>query len=371
MLIQLVLKYFIYNHRRTFQGVITLAVGVMLFVASVGIVSGFSGQAELLSNLLPKSRELLIEPTNQLVLKNETIEEIISLSRTVDPQVVALRSNYTQAVLFGAQGQFIIFAEIIDYTELANYSGISSIAVLSNRTIVVGENLAINTGLAEGSCGQVDVGNVSLYVEIGKIIRRSGWISSQAFIPYQALGFKTFTSASQLRLVFSDPDQAQRLRLFLHNQIANITISDQSGTKLFLDASFKEILNLLWIMEILFGILAILSIGYTLTTLVKESVEEIRILRALGFSATQIFALFYGQSLLIGFLGGLLGMLIGLISAVGALSFASAVIDSPYFILSMDVGIVLMIFGLSVVISAFAGIYPAFLATCIEVREEG
>ncbi len=371
MLIQLVLKYFIYNHKRTFQGVITLAVGVMLFVASVGIVSGFSGQAQLLSNLLPKSRELLIEPSNQPALSNETLEKIISLSRTVDPEVVPLRSNYTQAILSGAQGQFMIFAEVIDYNELANYSGITSIALLGNNTIAIGENLAINTGLAEGSFGKIQIGNVTLYVEVGKIIRKSGWISSQVLIPYQALGYEFFASASQLRLVFSDPDQAQRLRLFLHNQVGNITISDQSGTKLFLDASFNEILNLLWILEILFGVLAVLSIGYTLTTLVKESVEEIRILRALGFSASQIFALFYGQSLLIGFLGGLLGMLIGLVSAVGALSFSSAVIDSPYFILSIDINIASMIFALSVIISALAGLYPAFLAISIEIREEG
>ncbi len=369
MLIQLVLKYFIYNHKRTFQGVITLAVGVMLFVASVGIVSGFSGQAQLLSNLLPKSRELLIEPVNQPALSNETIEKIISLSRTVDPDVMPMRSNYTPAKLSGSQGQFEIFAEIIDYAELANYSGITSIALLENNTIVIGENLAVNTGLFEGSFGQIQIENISISVEVGKVIRRSGWISTQVLIPFQAMGYEHFRSATQLRLVFSDPDQAQRLRLFLHNQVGNITISDQSGTKLFLDASFSEILNLLWILEILFGILAVLSIGYTLTTLVKESVEEIKILRALGFSSSQIFALFYGQSLLIGLLGGLLGMLIGLVSAVGALSFSSAVIDSPYFILTIDLRIVSMIFALSVIISALAGIYPAMLATSIEVRE--
>jgi putative ABC transport system permease protein len=105
------------------------------------------------------------------------------------------------------------------------------------------------------------------------------------------------------------------------------------------------------------GIFTIMTIG------VRERTSEIGLLRALGAGRNQILGIFLAEAVVLSFLGGLAGLLIGAGGAwlLGALVSKLPVSFSPLFIVLSA--------GLSVVIGLVAGILPALHAAELDPVE--
>ncbi len=124
-------------------------------------------------------------------------------------------------------------------------------------------------------------------------------------------------------------------------------------------AGFRVFVFSIGIVSLIVGAVGIVT---TLFTSVMERIKEIGTLKALGFSSTNILLVFLSESLLIGVIGGTLGILGGigagsvLLAAVRLGPGAPAI--SPVFT-PQDM---ISVWVLSVVLSAVAGLYPAWRA---------
>ena len=124
-------------------------------------------------------------------------------------------------------------------------------------------------------------------------------------------------------------------------------------------AGFRVFVFSIGIVSLLVGAVGIVT---TLFTSVMERIKEIGTLKAIGFSSTNILLVFLSESLLIGVIGGTLGIFGGigagsvLLAAVRLGPGAPAI--SPVFTPQDMVSV----WALSAVLSAAAGLYPAWRA---------
>ena len=108
----------------------------------------------------------------------------------------------------------------------------------------------------------------------------------------------------------------------------------------------------------------------TMSMAVRERRTEIAVLKTLGFPNSLILTLILSESLVIGALGGVIGILIGrtLIHALPSMPFiGDAVRGFPNLGLSPAVGTAGM--GMALFIGLAAGIVPAFLASRTRISE--
>jgi len=115
---------------------------------------------------------------------------------------------------------------------------------------------------------------------------------------------------------------------------------------------------------LLIVLVAAFNIVSTLTMVVTDKTREIGILRAMGMPAQSIRRIFFTQGVVIGFVGTMIGLLLGLVASATIDRYKLISLDpSVYFIdhlpVSTDVGDVLLIVLASLLIAALATLYPA------------
>jgi putative ABC transport system permease protein len=115
-------------------------------------------------------------------------------------------------------------------------------------------------------------------------------------------------------------------------------------------------------------IAAAFGIINTMMTAVYERRREIGIMRAIGGKSSAIFKIFVLESGLYGLLGGIVGVAIGLSASIFAGEFISQIgandlLKGATPQASVDISLIVMAIGFSLVISIGAGLYPAWKAS--------
>ena len=139
----------------------------------------------------------------------------------------------------------------------------------------------------------------------------------------------------------------------------------------------NKIFSVLQILLALFGIvaLAVSAIGMfnTMTIALLERMREIGIMRAIGATRREILSLFLMESIIIGFLGGLTGVILGYLAAylanAGFNFLAGALGGQPTEIFYTPLWFVVFIISFSTLIGVITGIYPSFRASRINPLE--
>ena len=111
-----------------------------------------------------------------------------------------------------------------------------------------------------------------------------------------------------------------------------------------------------------------MGIVTTLYTSVMERTREIGLLKALGFRNEVIMLIFLSESALIGVLGGILGILGGIAGAQVLAQFSLRVQERSSNRSSYS-QILATVFGLSLLLSVMAGLYPAWRAARLDPIE--
>ncbi|MFA6183759.1 MAG: FtsX-like permease family protein [Parcubacteria group bacterium] len=139
----------------------------------------------------------------------------------------------------------------------------------------------------------------------------------------------------------------------------------------------RKIFNIIQIVLISFGMLALVvsAIGMfnTMTISLLERTQEIAIMKSLGASARDIWSMFLTESILIGFLGGTMGILIGF-SGTETANFLLNLIAKNFGGISVDIfyiplWFVLFIIIFSTVVGLITGFYPAKRAAALDTLE--
>lgn len=117
--------------------------------------------------------------------------------------------------------------------------------------------------------------------------------------------------------------------------------------------------------------LAVASLGMfnTLTVSLLERTREVGLMKAMGMSSDEVRRLFLTESMMMGFTGGVVGIMIGFLAgksisvilSIMGLVKRVGIIDIAY----LPIGFVGLIFLLSLIVGIFTGVYPAKRATKI------
>ncbi len=177
---------------------------------------------------------------------------------------------------------------------------------------------------------------------------------------------------SSVTFRLKDPSRFDGLKQRLETD-PRLTVEAKRETKYYLDqseamAKFLRILGLT--LTIIFSLGAVIGAMITMYAAVANRVTEIGTLRALGFKRRSILGAFVMESLFLGFLGGILGvvsasfMQLITISTMNWQSFAELA-----FSFTLTPGIIVKSLGFSLGMGLVGGILPAFRAARMEIVE--
>ncbi|WP_185903686.1 ABC transporter permease [Hathewaya massiliensis] len=137
---------------------------------------------------------------------------------------------------------------------------------------------------------------------------------------------------------------------------------------------FAIIEGLLLIGAIIVIFVAAIGVINTMTMSIYERTRSIGIMKALGASKKNILGLFVTESAALGFLGGLIGIILSLINSKILLVFLNAYIKKQGVtetvnIFSTPIWLILSCIGFSMLISIIAGLIPSFRASKLDPIE--
>ncbi|NPE28872.1 ABC transporter permease [Methanococcoides sp. SA1] len=126
-----------------------------------------------------------------------------------------------------------------------------------------------------------------------------------------------------------------------------------------ISTALTAILTVIALIALLVGSIGITNI---MLVTVTERTKEIGILKSLGFTYRDILTLFIVEAAIIGFLGGLFGVILGVIASY----FVNQYIDVPFV---FPISLIFLGFGIALFVGVAAGVYPANKAAKMDPGE--
>ena len=344
--LQLALRYL--RPKRTFVSVITVisiigvTLGVAVLIIVISVMAGFD--AELRNRILGFNSHLQISTYDGSDLKNhEHLAAVISSNanvRAVAPYI--LQQAFVQKqVEFGEPSYAAQYVRGMDTELEGNISVLPRSVVegefnLRGTRIVVGQAFARNMGLRVGDhLALLAPRDLSDYkrardddeadaplpedYEIAGIFDLGYYEYNAAFIGMSLVSAQILygkgDAVDGLYVMINDPYKADQARVELSRLIGgNVMITtwleQNSGL---LDALIVE-KNVMFYLLFFIMIVAAFGIVSAQITFVVQKTREIGMLKALGASRLQIMTVFLGQSMMVGVIGVLSGLVLGLLA---------------------------------------------------------
>lgn len=187
------------------------------------------------------------------------------------------------------------------------------------------------------------------------------------YVPFMDLRSLGVTNFSQVKVVVQNQSELAKTRQQIEAMgYVTRSVADTVAQINSLFATARTILMLLGMVALS---VAALGMFNTLTVSLLERTREVGLMKAMGMKSSEVQELFLTESMIMGFFGGILGILIGYLAGklVGlALSFFAIVkgvgfVDISY----IPLPFVLVVVFLSLLVGIVTGIYPAKRATKI------
>lgn len=191
------------------------------------------------------------------------------------------------------------------------------------------------------------------------------------YVPLSDLKYLGVSAYSQAKVVVENKERLQEVRQKIESlgyQTSSVADTVTQITKLF--GTLRIVLALLG--GVALGV-ASLGMFNTLTVSLLERTHEVGLMKAMGMSSVEVKRLFLTESMLMGFVGGILGILLGFIagklvslvlSIFGVLN-GVGFIDISY----IPAVFVTLVFILSVIVGLVTGLYPSKRATRISALD--
>jgi len=181
------------------------------------------------------------------------------------------------------------------------------------------------------------------------------------YVPFIDLRTLGITNYSQLKIVTNDEGSLQNVR-DLTESMGFITVSVVDTIEQ-IDNLFASIRLVLAALGLIALVVAALGMFNTLTVSLLERTREVGLLKAIGMKSAEVRRLFITESLIMGFFGGIGGIIIGFLAGkvvsimISGLSFSTHAqwIDVTYIPPSFSA----LVFGLSLLVGIVTGLYPA------------
>ncbi len=184
------------------------------------------------------------------------------------------------------------------------------------------------------------------------------------FLDLRSLGVNTF---SQLKVIVDNQDNLAQIRKQI--EVSGYNTHSVVDTVSQINNLFSTARLILAMLGIVALAVAALGMFNTLTVSLMERTREVGLMKAMGMKSSEIMSLFLAESLLMGSLGGIFGILAGfilgkildIILSTFTIYKGVGTINISY----IPISFILTIIGLSLFVGIFTGIFPAKRATKI------
>lgn len=191
------------------------------------------------------------------------------------------------------------------------------------------------------------------------------------YVPFMDLRSLGITNYSQAKVVTATPENLSTVRRQIE-AMGYITrsVADTVAQINSLFATARTLLALLGMVA-----LAVASLGMfnTLTVSLLERTREVGLMKAMGMKSSEVQELFLTESMIMGFCGGILGIIVGFLAgkAIGIILSIFAIFKGVGFIdiSTIPLSFSILVILLSLIVGITTGIYPAKRATKISALD--
>jgi len=398
--LQIALKHLSSKKRQTIIATLGVTFGIAIFIFQGGLMTGF--QKTFIDQTINTSANIRIynEPkTNRksiiskvpeynnhwIVVRNQKPKEESPKIKNVrgiikylekNPEIEGISPNLSTQVIFKSGvtqisgrilGVNIIQENLLFNVEKNNVQGsITKLQTIPNG-IILGEGLAelLNVKLND-NITVLSSSGASLDMKV-VAINRSGITEldkSRAYINIrnvQKLLQVDNDYITDINIKVKDINQSDKLAKTLQSKFGYRALDwKEANANIFGIFKIQNMITYLIITTILivsgFGIFNILMM------IIYEKLPDIAILKAIGFKDKDIISIFLSESLIIGFSGGLLGLLLGftLQKVIGSIRMnVKGFISLEYLQFNTSVSFYLFAFTFAIIVTAIAGYIPA------------
>ena len=367
----------------------TLTLGLVIYIATTLLVRGYSSNISGMAEIIEPSDLLLICEEGKSLSQSKIDPEVLSYLQDYSVQTpiveVILPQLYIPITIRGETG-----VEINTHLRLLNISLFEEfqehhysfpLSEMSSEELIIGQQTAYLISAGIGSIINVKIDNLFInetysisssdnftitnIIESGHEydLELMGAIDSFTFdvsVPYFSFIELRITDKREITTIITD----------IESRYSKLNVLNEKQTQDFIRYATEDVIKTLTLLEILFFVLMLLSISYSIYTLVKESEEEIFTLRSIGATKSQITGLFMLQALYIGITASILSLIVGYLGVSGIVGIVTAIMNLPFIPLSIDLNLIGIIFLFSMTLSIVSGIYPAIKASQIRVIKE-
>lgn len=389
-IIKLALKNIFGHKLRSFLTILGVAVGIGFIVLLVSLGYGLQKiTTDQIANLDALS-VIDATPSKSKIIKvnDETIDKFGNLSNVqkVSPVVnitgnIKYESAETDGVIYGKNSDYLDL-EGIQLVAGTKYSSNSAKEVVLNTTTLkrlsklppermIGQEVTVDMFIGGDYFAEADakpVGKTDKFKVVG-ILKNEG--SPYVYVPLDAFRFYGVKNYNGAKIKVANRESVDNTKL----QLENLGFRAQS-----LKETVDQINQFFLIFQFIllsFGAIAVIiaSIGMfnTLTISLLEKTREISFMKVLGTTSYDIWKLFLWEAVMLGFIGTGFGMAggYGVCRTLNniLITWAIKTNNKPIEIFYTPLEFMLIIIGVSLLISFLTGIYPSIRASRIDPLE--
>ncbi|MDF1498002.1 MAG: ABC transporter permease [Patescibacteria group bacterium] len=383
-ILRLSTRVFKTNKLRTSLTILGIGVGIgtILFLVSFGfglqkvILEQITTSDALLSLDIYTESSSIIELNNENLEKIKEIPEIAEVSPiTSIPAQIEIDELSSGTTINAVSSSFFKLSGIqADEGELFD-SGESTKAIISSAVLksfnileseeAIGKIVSIKLYLSkdkektDGNIEEEEEVSLMSDFEIIGVIKDE--YNSYLYVPSSDVSHLNLPNFSTIKIKVKNKDELENVR----NQMIEMGFSVSALSDIIDEAN--KIFQAVQIILSLFGAVALIvsAIGMfnTMTIALLERIQEIGIMKALGASRDDIWKLFLVESVIIGFLGGISGILIGFMGGklfnFGINKLASSLGGDAVNLFYTPKEFIIIILVFSTIVGFMTGLYPA------------
>ena len=362
-----------------------IMLGVAILIIVMSVMNGF--KTDLTNKILGLNPHIVVQPNGFVIDDSYTLKikenfKDLSISKTYSGEGIVIINEKAKGVIF--KGVNNNERKIKEFFERNIVSG--NFKEFKKNNIFIGSELAFNLNLKEGDKINL-MSSVFISTPFGSLPKQENFniagIFNTGFIEFDqnivflviedALSiFNKKTKDQNLEIYLKDPLSADTYKKEFNKLNQNYFVYTWSDLNKSLFSALKVERNVMFIILTLIIIVAAFNIISGLTILIKNKTKEIAILKTLGLNNSSIKKSFFLTGFIIGFLATLSGTILGILFSLNiekvriflSTVFKLEIFPSDIYFLEklpseINFDSILMIFILSLIVSAIASYIPA------------
>ena len=372
--------FFFHNRKRTYQAILVLSLSLVIYISTTLLVRGYSSNLSGMANIIAPSDEYIIlekeKSLSESQIENKTIDFLYDYAEKTPNIKAIVAYKYVPIIIEGENGKIKeTYLRLLNFTYFNSYHSHQYVYAFENPEsdeLIVGRYLASLLSVDKNSIVDVSLPtiNFSTSLKVTNIITNSEEFELEIITSFNSILNANFEYFSFVEIKIKDPSTISAIEEDINAQYPELDVISEKQTQEFIIYGTNDIIETLTLLQSLFFILMLVSISYSIYTLVKESEKEIFILRSIGATNVNIISLFLLQSLYIGIISAFFALIGGFLFFVSIVSAVTAFSHYPYISVTIYLKLILTIFGFSVGLSIISGIIPSLLASKIRLLKE-